>query len=134
MHLDDETTSPSSSGASTSGSSSGSSTSSSTQKPRDPAALRAAYDAGRARLHHLVDLLKSPPPPLSQGVVDLSLDKMPASPGRSNMTEGSFLGAIAAAKEYILVGLVFIFGGRGWGGWGGGAVARLGCYVVRLLC
>ncbi|GBF95005.1 anthranilate synthase component [Raphidocelis subcapitata] len=74
---------------------------------RDRAALRAAYDAGRARLDHLVSLLQTPPPPLAQGLVDLSLAQLPASPGRSNMTEGGFLGAIARAKEYILSGDIF---------------------------
>jgi hypothetical protein len=102
VHLDDCTPSSSSSGSG--GSSSGGGPASSSSGARSEAALRAAYDAGRARLAHLVELLKSPPPPLSQGAVDLSLAQLPASPGRSNMTEGGFLGAIAAAKEYILVG------------------------------
>ncbi|KAI8471172.1 MAG: ADC synthase [Monoraphidium minutum] len=69
--------------------------------------LRGAFDAGRRRLEHLVELLSSPPPLLSQGAVDMSLAQLPASPGRSNMSEAGFLGAIAAAKEYILSGDIF---------------------------
>jgi hypothetical protein len=108
VHLDDCT--PSSSG------SSGGAAASSSGGARSEAELRAAFDAGRARLAHLVELLQSPPPPLSQGVVDLSLAQLPASPGRSNMTEEGFLGAIARAKEYILVGWPLSgVEGRAWG-------------------
>ena len=95
---------------------------------RDEAALRRAYEAGAARLARLVGLLQSPPAPLAQGAVDLSLAQFPGSPGRSNMTEAGFMGAIARAKEYILVGFwvswrwglagqrAVAFGGRGLAG------------------
>lgn len=83
------------------------------QQKRDRESLRAAYAAGQQRLQHIVDLLSSPPVPLSPGAVDLSLAQLPASPGRSNMTEEGFLGAVAAAKEYILVGVVFWWGRSG---------------------
>lgn len=99
VHLDDDSTSVSSSGSS---SSNGSSISS-----RDPESLRAAYDAGKQRLQSLVQRLSNPPPSFAPAQVDMALSQLPAPPGKSNMTKQQFLDAVLAAKEYILSGDIF---------------------------
>lgn len=65
--------------------------------------VSAAHAKGFKRMKHLVQLLTEATPSLPPGTINLQLAQRPASPGRSNMTKDSFLKAIAAAKEYILV-------------------------------
>jgi len=93
VHLDSETTTP------TSADSHGSNNSDS----RSEQALRDAYEEGKRRLQRTVHLLSSPPPSLAPAQVDMSLSTLPAPPGKSNMTKQQFLDAVMAAKEYILV-------------------------------
>jgi hypothetical protein len=116
VHLDDDTTAVNSSSSSSNGSSSGAVSSS-----RDADALRAAYDAGKQRLQALVRQLSTPPPSFAPAQVDMALSQLPAPPGKSNMTKQQFLDAVLAAKEYILVRLVYVFEAtRFLGGWNSG--------------
>lgn len=100
VHLDDATTTGSTASTSNRNTSSLSSSHSSSYSM---SALRKAYESGKSRLKHLVELLSSTPPCLSPGIVNMELNKLPAPPGRSNMTEQEFLDAVLQAKEYILV-------------------------------
>ncbi len=52
-------------------------------------------------------LTASPLPELPTGRVAIDLNQRPASPGTSNMTEASFLDAIATTKEHIKAGDIF---------------------------
>eukprot|EP00200_Dunaliella_tertiolecta_P019181 CAMPEP_0202399592 /NCGR_PEP_ID=MMETSP1128-20130828/2114_1 /ASSEMBLY_ACC=CAM_ASM_000463 /TAXON_ID=3047 /ORGANISM="Dunaliella tertiolecta, Strain CCMP1320" /LENGTH=675 /DNA_ID=CAMNT_0049002957 /DNA_START=14 /DNA_END=2041 /DNA_ORIENTATION=- len=71
------------------------------------AALQQAYDTGCSRLNHLVTLLSSPPPTMSNGKVGLSLSQKPSSPGTSNISKEAFMEAVSIAKEHILAGDIF---------------------------
>eukprot|EP00877_Chromochloris_zofingiensis_P010616 jgi/Chrzof1/5808/Cz16g16180.t1 len=104
VHLDDATTTGSTASTSNRNTSSLSSSHSSSYSM---SALRKAYESGKSRLKHLVELLSSTPPCLSPGIVNMELNKLPAPPGRSNMTEQEFLDAVLQAKEYILSGDIF---------------------------
>jgi hypothetical protein len=58
------------------------------QASSDASLLKGVYDNGVSRVEHLVSLLTaSPLPELSVGRVDIDLNKRPASPGVSNMSE-----------------------------------------------
>eukprot|EP00195_Chlamydomonas_chlamydogama_P007623 CAMPEP_0202908288 /NCGR_PEP_ID=MMETSP1392-20130828/45531_1 /ASSEMBLY_ACC=CAM_ASM_000868 /TAXON_ID=225041 /ORGANISM="Chlamydomonas chlamydogama, Strain SAG 11-48b" /LENGTH=624 /DNA_ID=CAMNT_0049597547 /DNA_START=85 /DNA_END=1959 /DNA_ORIENTATION=- len=70
-------------------------------------ALHAAYAGGRTRVDHVVELLSTQPPQLSSGHISLELAQRPASPGKSNMEEHEFLGAVDKAKEHIRAGDIF---------------------------
>lgn len=57
------------------------------QDAADPAALRAAYEAGQARLGRLAARLSGAPPALTPAAIDMDLNQRPALPGNSNMTK-----------------------------------------------
>ncbi|GAX76879.1 hypothetical protein CEUSTIGMA_g4325.t1 [Chlamydomonas eustigma] len=74
----------------------------------DASLLKGVYNDGVSRVEHLVGLLTaSPLPELSVGRVDIDLNKRPASPGASNMSEADFMAAIATTKEHISAGDIF---------------------------
>ncbi|EFJ52051.1 hypothetical protein VOLCADRAFT_103239 [Volvox carteri f. nagariensis] len=95
------------------------------QDAASPEALRAAYDAGLARLGRLAARLSSAPPAasLTPGAISLDLNKRPALPSNSNMTKQAraegppwgeeglvapeFMDAVAATKEHIQAGDIF---------------------------
>lgn len=78
------------------------------QEAGSPQGLRAAYDAGKARLGRLVARLSGPPPALlSPGAITLDLNQRPQTPSNSNMTKEEFLGAVSATKEHIQAGDIF---------------------------
>lgn len=77
------------------------------QDAADPAALRAAYEAGQARLGRLAARLSGAPPALTPAAIDMDLNQRPALPGNSNMTKEEFLSAVAATKEHIQAGDIF---------------------------
>ncbi|GFR49083.1 hypothetical protein Agub_g11111 [Astrephomene gubernaculifera] len=79
------------------------------QDASNPAALRAAYDAGLARLARLSARLSAPPPAasLTPGAISLDLNKRPDLPQGSNMSKEEFMSAVAATKEHIQAGDIF---------------------------
>ncbi|GLC33428.1 hypothetical protein PLESTM_000070200 [Pleodorina starrii] len=79
------------------------------QVASSPEALRAAYDAGSARLARLAARLSCIPPAasLTPGAISLDLNKRPALPSNSNMTKQEFMDAVAATKEHIQAGDIF---------------------------
>lgn len=72
-----------------------------------PEELREAYDQGKARLQHLVELLTQDIPTLPGGSISMSLSQRPAAPRHSNMTKEEYLGAVGKTKEYIQAGDIF---------------------------
>ncbi|KXZ54537.1 hypothetical protein GPECTOR_4g602 [Gonium pectorale] len=79
------------------------------QDAASPEALRAAYDAGCARLARLASKLAEPSATagLTPGAISLDLNQRPALPSTSNMTKDEFMSAVAATKEHIQAGDIF---------------------------